>query len=159
MRRTSSLVLLIGSLLAVPAWAVGERITVSGQNDAQLKEVLCNSMECVSAAQARASGYSAAIEAKTGKGGLIDIRVLGADGKVRTTQHVPLTDSGRLSETDLVSATTEIMAAIEDPDHKASKTESKDKDEAPAKAKGKHAKAKKTPKPIRFASRGHASRG
>jgi hypothetical protein len=158
MRRTSTLVLLIGSLLAVPAWAVGERITVSGTNESQLKEVLCNSMECVSTAQARASGYSAAIEAKTGKGGLIDIRVLGADGKVRTTQHVPLTDSGLLSETDLVSATTEIMAAIEDPDHKG-KAESKDKDEAPVKAKSKHAKAKKTAKPIRFALRGHASRG
>jgi hypothetical protein len=158
MRRTSSLVLVIGSLLALPAWAVGERITVSGPNDTQLKEVLCNSMECISAAQARANGVSATVEAKTGKNGLIDIKVVGADGKVRTTQHVPLTDSGRLSETDLVSATTEIMAAIEDPDHKAGKAEaSKDSDEAkPAK---KHAKAKKTPKAIRFASRGHASRG
>ncbi len=158
MRRTSPLVLLIGSLLAVPAWAVGERITVSGPNEAQLKEVLCNSMECVSAAQARASGFSASIESKTGKAGVIDIRVLGADGKVRTTQHVPLTDSGRLSETDLVSATTEIMTAIEDPDHKAKAEASKD--EAPAKpAKGKHAKAKKTPKAIRLASRTHLTHG
>ncbi|MFT3840172.1 MAG: hypothetical protein QM723_24500 [Myxococcaceae bacterium] len=145
--------------MALPAWAVGERITVSGPNDTQLKEVLCNSMECVSSAQARSNGYSAAVEAKTGKDGRIDIKVVGADGKVRTTQHVPLTDSGRLSETDLVSATTEIMAAIEDPDHKAKAEASKDSDEPKPAAKGKHAKAKKTPKAIRFALRGHASRG
>jgi len=142
-------------LVSFPAWAVGERITVSGSNEAQLKEVLCNSMECVSTAQARANGYSAAVEAKTVKE-VVEIRVLGADGRVRTTQRVPMNDMGRLSETDLVSATTEIMSAIEDPDHKA-KAEADKADAKPAKSKK---VAKKHPaKGIRLASRGHAARG
>lgn len=142
-------------LVSLPAWAVGERITVSGANETQLKEVLCNSMECVSSAQAKANGYSAAVEAKASKDS-VEIRVLGADGRVRTTQHVPMNDMGRLSETDLVSATTEIMSAIEDPDHKAAKAEA-DKADKPAKSK-KVAK-KHSPKTIRLALRGHASRG
>jgi len=154
MKHTLSIVAVLAGLMAMPAYAVGERIIVTGASEAQLKETLCISMECVSQGQAKASGYSAMIESKATKTG-VEIRVLGADGKVRTSQKVPMGDSGRLSSTDLVSATSEIMTAIEDPNHRAKAEEKTEK--APAKSKK---VAKKHPmKGIRLASRAHASRG
>ncbi len=157
MKHTLSMAVVLAGLMAMPAWATGERIVVTGASEAQLKETLCISMECVSQAQARSSGYSAMVESKATKNG-VEIRVLGADGKVRTSQKVPMNDSGRLSSTELVSATSEIVSAIEDPNRRAKVSE--EKAEAPAKAKKSAKMAKKhTLKGIRLASRGHASRG
>ncbi len=155
MRSFIQSLLVVAGLVSMPAWAVGERIIVSGAADAQLKETLCISMECVSS---KSGGYSALVESKTLKSGGVEIRVVGADGKVRTTQRVPMSDQGRLSSTDLVSATSEIVTAIEDPNHRAKADEQAAA--KPAKKKVKLAKKHSHGlKGIRLAARAHAPRG
>lgn len=105
---------LILALLASPAWATGERVLVTGQGGEQLRETLCVSMDCVTVQESRSRGLDVTVEAKAAKGSL-RIEVSGANGKHYATVKAPLTD-GRLGSTDLVSATSQIIRAIENPE-------------------------------------------
>jgi hypothetical protein len=130
------------ALLAAPAWATGERLLVSGPAAEQLKETLCVSMECVSLQESRERGLDVTVEAKAAKGGLL-IEVSGANGKHYATVKAPLSE-GRLGSTDLVSATSAIIRAIENPEARS----------APEKPKAKVAVAKKHKAPrFRLAAR------
>lgn len=102
------------ALLAAPAWATGERLLVSGPAAEQLKETLCVSMDCLSLQESRERGLDATVEAKAAKDTLL-IEVSGANGKHYATVKAPLTE-GRLGSTDLVSATSAIIRAIENPE-------------------------------------------
>jgi hypothetical protein len=112
MRHFKTSLAVIATLAALPAFATGERIFVSGQGAAvdQLKETLCLSMECV----ASKDGVEAVVSAKVA-GDNIELRVTGSDGSVRMTQRVAALDDGRFGSTDLVSSTSKIFKAIEQP--------------------------------------------
>jgi hypothetical protein len=129
----SALVLI--ALVAAPAWAVGERISVpKGAVFAdQLKETLCISMEC-------GAGIDASITAKVIKGNKVELKVFAATGNLKATVTAPLNADGRISSMDLVAATSGLIAGIEasDPGKQAPAA----KDSAKAK-KGLASKAKK----------------
>ena len=107
----TSLVLLAG-LIALPAFATGERIHIasSGEASDQLKETLCLSMEC----QPSKDGVEVIVTARAAGNG-IDLKVTAADGSVRLSQRIAATDDGRFGSTDLVSATSKIFKSIEQP--------------------------------------------
>ena len=100
----------------------------------------------------KSGGFSATVESVALKNA-VELKVTGADGAVRTVQKVPLTDSGRVSSTELVAATSVVIQAIENPaDFKKAKAEKSDP--------GSKTVAKKhTARPIRIAARGHNPRG
>ncbi len=102
-------ILLTAMLLSVPAWAVGERITVSGPLEAQLKETLCIPMECGSA-----DGASVRVVSKAAADG-VEVKVVAADGTVRWSQKLPLNEEGRVPSMELISASTLMVKAIEAP--------------------------------------------
>lgn len=102
----SALVLL--ALVAAPAWAVGERVSLpKGSAYAeQLKETLCISMEC-------GAGVDASITAKVIKGNKVELKVFTASGNLKATVTAPLNAEGRISSMDLVAATSGLIAGIE----------------------------------------------
>jgi hypothetical protein len=112
MRHLKTSLALIAVLAALPAFATGERIFVTGQGPAvdQLKETLCLSMECV----ASRDGVEAVVTAKAA-GDNIELRVTGSDGSVRFTQRIAALDDGRFGSTDLVSSSSKVFKAIEQP--------------------------------------------
>jgi hypothetical protein len=112
MRSLKTSLVLVAGLIALPAFATGERIHIASTGDAseQLKETLCLSMEC----QASKEGVEVIVTAKAAGNG-IDLKVMGADGSVRLSQRIAATDDGRFGSTDLVSATSKIFKAIEQP--------------------------------------------
>ena len=142
MRHLKTSLALIATLAALPAFATGERILVTGNGPAvdQLKETLCLSMECVSSKD----GVEAVVSAKAA-GDNIELRVTGSDGSVRLTQRVAALDDGRFGSTDLVSSTSKVFKAIEQPQLTAEHTAQEKKEKAQAlaaKAEAKKAKAK-----------------
>lgn len=103
----SALVLL--ALVAAPAWAVGERISLpkgDGAYSEQLKETLCISMEC-------GVGSDASITAKVIKGNKVELKVFSASGALKATVTAPLNGEGRISSMDLVATTSGLIAGIE----------------------------------------------
>ena len=87
MIRALSVLALVASL---PAWAVGEHITVSGPAKEQLSETLCISMECT-------AGGDYVISSKV-IAGKMELKVMGPSGP-RLTLSLPLADDeiGRAS--------------------------------------------------------------
>lgn len=127
---------------SVPAWAVGEHISVSGPAKDQLSETLCISMEC----SARGD-YT--ITSKV-VGSKMELKVVGPSGP-RFSLALPLADDGRMSNSDAMTATSQLVQAIENPVAVKEVVE-----KSPAKKKvSKYAKAakKKTAKPMRVAAR------
>lgn len=141
-RTLNALATLLTVIAAGPAWAVGERLLVGGAEAsavAQLKETLCVSMECVG--DIRSMGVDVTVEAKVAKG-LLQIDVASASGKHYATVKAELTD-GRLGAMDLVSATSQILRAIEYPEARAAAAPAPAKARPSKWAKGKKAKAAK----------------
>jgi hypothetical protein len=112
MRPSPKTLAVVAALIALPAFATGERIHIasSGAASDQLKETLCLSMEC----QASKEGAEVIVTARAAGNG-IELKVTGADGAVRLSQRVPALDDGRFGSTDLVSSSTKIFKAIEQP--------------------------------------------
>jgi hypothetical protein len=112
MRSVPTTVAVLAALLALPAFATGERIHIasSGAASDQLKETLCFSMEC----QSSKDGVEVIVTARA-VGGSIELKVVSPDGTVRLSQRVAAEDEGRFGSTDLVSSTTKIFKSIEQP--------------------------------------------
>ncbi len=151
----SALVLMV-TLLAAPAWAVGERISVpKGLSFSdQLRETLCISMECGSATDA-------SVTAKVIKGNKAEIKVFSPSGALKATVTAPLGDDGRLSSMDLVAATSGIIQGIEGSESSKASKASATASAAPAKSKKALASKAKSKRALKFAakSRGGHSRG
>jgi len=151
-----SALVLMTFLLAAPAWAVGERISVPKGHafSEQLRETLCISMEC-------GAGTDASVTAKVIKGNKAEIKVFSAAGALKATVTAPLGDDGRLSSMDLVAATSGIIQGIEGAEpgkaaaSKAPAASSKSKKALAAKAKAKSKRAMK----LAAKARGGHSRG
>ena len=139
----SSITMCVCLLVSGSAFAVGERISVKGELGDQLRETLCVSMECA------ADGSDATVSARVVKN-QVEVKVLGADGRVRLEQKLPANAEGRLSSTDLVAATSAIFKAIESP------TAAVEAKSAPEKAETKKAQASTGTKksPTRLLARG-----
>jgi hypothetical protein len=142
------------AMLATPAWAVGERIILpaGGQPFAdQIKETLCVSMECVAN---KSGGLDATVTGKLikdkKKGELVELQVVSSTGAVKATVKAPLMDNGHIGSTDLVTATSALIAAIEGPEPKA---------KAPEAAPTKTAKVMKKKSQLRLAEKARAGHG
>lgn len=123
-------------LAALPAWAVGEHITVTGPAKDQLKETLCISMEC--------KGGGDYVVSSRVVGAQMELKVSGPSGP-RFTTLLPLGEDGQLSNSDAMTATSQLITAIENPNavkQAAEKAEKLEKTEKPAVAE-KWSKAKK----------------
>ena len=152
-------VVVMMALMAAPAWAVGERISVpkGAPYAEQLRETLCISMECGAATDA-------SVTARVIKGNKVELKVFSAAGVLKTTVTAPLTDDGRISSMDLVAATSGLIAGIEGQPAAARADAAPAKVEKPAKgkkalaAKAKAGKKKSTFK-VAAKVRGNGSRG
>ncbi len=91
---------------SLPAWAVGEHITVTGPAKDQLKETLCISMEC--------KGGGDYVIASRVVGAQMELKVSGPSGP-RFSTLLPLSEDGRLSNSDAMTATSQLIQAIENP--------------------------------------------
>ncbi len=100
--------LILAFLASLPAWAVGEHISVTGPARDQLKETLCISMECVPGA----SDFTVSSKVV---GAQMELKVLGPSGEVRLTLKTPVSDNGRLASSDAMTATSQLVHAIETP--------------------------------------------
>lgn len=99
---------ILALLTALPAWAVGEHIAVTGPAREQLSETLCISMECV------AGAHDYTVTSKV-VGAQMELKVLGPDNGVRLTLKTPLNGNGRLASSDAMTATSQLVHAIETP--------------------------------------------
>jgi hypothetical protein len=140
--------LVLSFLASLPAWAVGEHIAVTGPAKDQLSETLCISMEC--------AGSNDYIVSSKVVGDEMQLKVTGADGLVRLTLKTPVGPNGRLASSDAMSATSQLVHAIETP-YSASKAVAEKVEKKPAK-KAKYAKHH-VAKPVRVAARMHSPRG
>ena len=95
-------------LISVPAWAVGEHIAVTGPAREQLSETLCISMECV-------PGSSDFTVSSKLVGAQMELSVVGPDGRVRLSLKAPLNGNGRLASSEVMTATSQLVHAIETP--------------------------------------------
>lgn len=92
-------------LMALPAFATGETIVISGAE--QLKDTLCLSMNCV------ASGPRDFVIAGKTHDTTVEITVTSTTGQRRLTHSVALNQDGQMSSTDVVTATSLIQRSIE----------------------------------------------
>ncbi len=99
------------ALLSTSAFATGERIFVTGSPALaeKLKETLCISMDCVGKGQAAQVNVVATQVKDT-----LEVKVVGFDGRVRHIEKMALKNDN-VSAFDLVSATSGLLAAIENP--------------------------------------------
>ena len=140
MIRALSLLALVSSL---PAWAVGEHIAISGPAREQLSETLCISMECN-------AGTDYAVSSKI-VGSKMELKVSGPGG-TRLSLSLPVNDDGRLANSDAMTATSQLVQAIEAP--ASMKEAAAEKPAVTKKKPSKLAAAKhKLAKPVRVASR------
>ncbi len=144
MIRVLSFIAVVGSS---PAWAVGEHVAVSGPASEQLSQTICISMECV-----KGGDYTVSSKAVGGK---MELKVTGPGGP-RLSLSLPINDDGRLSNSDAMAATSQLVQAIEAP--AGSKSAEKTGVKSAVKKKARFAKAHKLAKPVRVASR-KVSRG
>jgi len=134
--RTLPIVALLASL---NAWAVGEHIAVTGPAKDQMSETLCISMEC-------GKGHDYTVASKL-VGEQMELKVLSPDGSVRFTLKTPVNANGRIGASDAMTATAQLVHAIENPaPEKAAAVEK------PARAKVAAAKHK-VHAPVRVAAR------
>ena len=130
-------------LASLPAWAVGEHIAVTGPAHDQLSETLCISMEC-------SAGHDYTVTSKL-VGTQMELKVLGPDSGVRFSMKLPTNGDGRLNSSDAMTATSQLVHAIETPfDAKAAAA--LEKDSKPAKKSAKLAK-RHLHAPVRVAAR------
>ena len=101
-------VLLLASLLSLPALATGEKVLLTPVNS-PLADTLCVSMNCVTD-----GAHDVTIAAKEVKGAM-QFTVSSASGQVKLVTTASMTELGQVSSTDLVHATTLIVKAIEGP--------------------------------------------
>ncbi|MGV3621749.1 MAG: hypothetical protein ACO1OB_13070 [Archangium sp.] len=94
------------ALLALPAFATGETIVITGAA-AQLNDTLCISMTCVT------SGARDFVITGKQSGGTVELTVTSTSGQRRLTHTVPLNEFNRMSSTDLVTATSLVQRSIE----------------------------------------------
>lgn len=92
--------------LAVPAFATGETIVVTGAAF-QLKDTLCISMTCVSTG-AKDFTVTGRQDGKT-----LELTVTSSSGQRRLAHTVTLNEFNRMSSTDLVTATALVQRSIE----------------------------------------------
>jgi hypothetical protein len=105
--------LILAALVAVPAWATGERVElIPAQN--KLAEAICISMNCVSGRQARHVGVDARIVA-TKSHGSMEFTVTNSRGQLLLEHTAPLNSDGQLGSTAMVTAASKVMQAIEHP--------------------------------------------
>lgn len=97
---------ILALVAAAPAWAVGEHVSISGPAREQLSQTICISMEC-------AGGDDYLISTKR-VGGKMELKVSGPSGP-RLTLTLPINDDGRLANCDAMSATSQLIQAIEAP--------------------------------------------
>lgn len=129
---------------SLPAWAVGEHISVTGPAKEQLKETLCISMECKAGADFTVSSRVV--------GSQMELKVSGPSG-TRFTTLLPLNGDGRLSNSDAMTATSQLVQAIESPaPQKAEKAALEKPAKKPSKWAKAHASKRKFGKAIRVAS-------
>ncbi len=140
MIRVLSFVTLVAS---IPAWAVGEPISITGPARDQLSQTLCISMECGQ----RGGDYVVTSKVVAGK---MELRVVGPSG-LRLSLMMPLTDDGRLTNSDAMTATSQLVHAIETP--AAAKEAIVEKRPAAKKSKLAKSTKQKGPKPMRLAAR------
>ena len=126
-------------LLAMPAFATGERIAVvaapgtSPEVAEQLRETLCVSMECVprqdvlsrgktdykKVARGGVAAVVGARRVKAKKSWNVELTVHSSGGELRFKHVAPASGSGRLKVADLMTASAKVLAAIEKPPKKA----------------------------------------
>jgi len=105
-------ILILAALVAVPAWATGERVElVPAQH--QLADAICSSLNCVSGAKAR-RGVDAKVTA-TKSHGTMSFTVTNARGQLLLEHSAPLNGDGQLSSSSLMTAASKVMHAIEHP--------------------------------------------
>lgn len=97
---------LLTTLVALPAFATGERIVVSGAA-APLEQTLCLQMTCVH------DGAKDFVVTGTPVAGAIEIQVTTATGQRRLTERVAMTEAGTIGSMDLVRLTAQVFTAIE----------------------------------------------
>lgn len=95
------------TLTALPAFATGETIIITGPAAQQLKDTLCISMTCVT------SGARDFVITGKQSGGTVELTVTSTSGQRRLTHTVPLNEFNRMSSTDLVTATSLVQRSIE----------------------------------------------
>lgn len=104
--RSSLLAVLAAVTLAAPAWATGERVVVSAAAE-PFRETICVSMTCVTS-----GARDAVVTARTVKEG-VEVTVKSASGQVKLVHVTPVTEDGELSSIDVVTASTQVVKAIE----------------------------------------------
>jgi hypothetical protein len=124
------------------AWASGERVLLL-PTDSPLRESLCISMNCVSAAP-----YAATVTTRK-SGNAVRVTVASDSGQVRLTHRVPLDSSGEMAATDVLRAVALSLVAIENDRPTASAAPDEDRPRAASAAK----KAKKAAKTAKHMSR------
>ncbi|MBL8918020.1 MAG: hypothetical protein JNJ54_04095 [Myxococcaceae bacterium] len=102
----SLLLAVVLTLAAVPAWATGERVLLTGAAE-PFRETLCVSMTCV-----RSGARDAVVSARPVKGG-VELTVKSASGQVKLVHVAPLNEDGALSSIDVVRASSLAVKAIE----------------------------------------------
>lgn len=121
------------SLVAAPAWAAGERISIvapaGAEFGAQLAETLCISEECIPAEkvvtahgpdwrrvqEARVDSVVEGRLVREAKGFFVELSVFSATGRLELRKMVPSSATGKLSVTELVGASSKVLRAIEFP--------------------------------------------
>lgn len=134
-------------LASASAWAVGENIAVTGPAREQLSETLCISMDCMK------GGADYTVSSKL-VGSKMELKVTGPSG-VRLSLLLETNGDGRLANSDAMTATSQLIQAIENPvAPKAAAAVEK-----PAAPVAKKAPSKKAAKLVRVASSRKLSRG
>lgn len=95
-------------LAGLPAWAVGEHIEVTGPAREQLSETLCISMECGTGA------HDYTVSSKV-VGEQMELKVIGSDGAPRLILKSALNPAGRMASSDVMTAASQLVRAIEAP--------------------------------------------
>ena len=132
----------VGLLTSVPAWAVGEHISITGPAHEQLSQTLCISMEC-----GKSGDYTVSSKRVGEK---MELKVLGPSG-LRLSLSLPVNADGQMANSDAMTASAKLVQAIESPVVK----EAAAQKPAAKKKLGKWAKdsKRKLAKPVRLASR------
>ncbi len=128
---------------SLPAWAVGEHIAVTGPAREQLSETLCISMEC-------SAGGDYTVSSKL-VGNKMELKVVGPSGP-RFSVTLPVDENGRLLNSDAMTATSQLVQAIENPQVAKEAAPTVAKPAVAKKAKLAKATSKKA-KPVRVAAR------
>ncbi len=95
-------------LVAVPAFATGERVAISKDNP--LREALCISMTCV----APGASHDATVKAQK-SGERVEFVVINSAGAVKLTMVTPLDEDGAVPSMEAARAVTKMVKAIEGP--------------------------------------------